>query len=332
MLIPGKKTEPSQFIDVRDFVAFMMNLVGGRRVASTTHWPTDLAKPVTRRGRVPARRRQQWPVVSRPTGSRSGSSLPRPMPRFKFPPPNLNLGGTDYDFPQGPSHLVTAIPWMIPEGENTYHLQDQQPQGDSRGLKFRPHGPRRWREPRLATGPRGSRCWPRTAKTNRAVADTMHDTVARGGRLKAAGRRIPSPTSAGSRRRKEAQGAGRMESAEEPSNDEPIDAKFLKTTAAAGAAVAIAPEIARAFCAGPHRARVVSASASSFLGGTGFIGPGHGALRGGARPQGHAVQTAGKEPSGPLQEQANIEERTGDRAPNPGDYASLATGEWDVVD
>ncbi|HEY2824268.1 MAG TPA: twin-arginine translocation signal domain-containing protein, partial [Gemmatimonadales bacterium] len=104
---------------------------------------------------------------------------------------------------------------------------------------------------------------------------------------------------------------------------------FLKTTAAAGAAVAIAPTIARAFAPGPI-APAATPLRILILGGTGFIGPGMVRY---AVARGHKVTlfNRGKTNPGLFKDVPNIEERLGDRSPKPGDYASLATGEWDAV-
>lgn len=66
------------------------------------------------------------------------------------------------------------------------------------------------------------------------------------------------------------------------------------------------------------------------LGGTGFIGPSQVRY---AVARGHHVTlfNRGRTNPGVFKGLPNIEERTGDRAPNPGDYASLGTGRWDVV-
>lgn len=66
------------------------------------------------------------------------------------------------------------------------------------------------------------------------------------------------------------------------------------------------------------------------LGGTGFIGP-HQVRYAVAR--GHRVTLFNRGRTNPwlFKGMAGIEERIGDRSPNPGDYASLKDGEWDVV-
>lgn len=66
------------------------------------------------------------------------------------------------------------------------------------------------------------------------------------------------------------------------------------------------------------------------LGGTGFIGPNQVRY---AVARGHKVTlfNRGKTNPGLFKGVANIDERIGDRAPNPGNYDSLKDGEWDVV-
>lgn len=66
------------------------------------------------------------------------------------------------------------------------------------------------------------------------------------------------------------------------------------------------------------------------LGGTGFIGP-HQVRY--AVSRGHHVTlfNRGRTNPGLFKGLANIEELIGDRAPNPGNYDALKTGEWDVV-
>ena len=66
------------------------------------------------------------------------------------------------------------------------------------------------------------------------------------------------------------------------------------------------------------------------LGGTGFIGPNQVRY---AVARGHHVTlfNRGRTNPGRFKGVAGIEERIGDRTPNPGDYASLKDGAWDVV-
>ena len=66
------------------------------------------------------------------------------------------------------------------------------------------------------------------------------------------------------------------------------------------------------------------------LGGTGFIGP-HQVRYAAARGHRITLFNRGRTNPGLFKGVANIEERIGDRAPNPGNYDALKTGEWDVV-
>jgi 2'-hydroxyisoflavone reductase len=105
---------------------------------------------------------------------------------------------------------------------------------------------------------------------------------------------------------------------------------FLKASAlftAAGAAGFQQTALARAHAfvqTAPKPLRIL------ILGGTGFIGP-HQVRYAVAR--GHHVTLFNRGRTGPglFAGLKNVEERIGDRAPVPGDYASLKDGRWDVV-
>jgi 2'-hydroxyisoflavone reductase len=104
---------------------------------------------------------------------------------------------------------------------------------------------------------------------------------------------------------------------------------FLKTSAMAAGALGLAgptPIGAQA----PDTAKAARPLRILILGGTGFIGP-HQVRYAAAR--GHAVTlfNRGRTNPGLFKGMAGIEERIGDRAPNPGNYDALKTGEWDVV-
>ncbi len=66
------------------------------------------------------------------------------------------------------------------------------------------------------------------------------------------------------------------------------------------------------------------------LGGTGFIGP-HQVRYAAARGHRITLFNRGQTNPGLFKGIAGIDERIGDRAPTPGNYDALATGEWDVV-
>jgi 2'-hydroxyisoflavone reductase len=109
---------------------------------------------------------------------------------------------------------------------------------------------------------------------------------------------------------------------------------FLETSALSGIALAattvIPDELRAAFGelggaqAAPRPLRIL------ILGGTGFIGP-HQVRY--AVSRGHQVTlfNRGRTNPGLFKGMKGIEERIGDRAPRPGNYDSLKTGEWDVV-
>jgi 2'-hydroxyisoflavone reductase len=105
----------------------------------------------------------------------------------------------------------------------------------------------------------------------------------------------------------------------------PTRRDFITATAALGAAARFAP--ASLFAAQEKSAKPLRIL---ILGGTGFIGPNQVRY---AVARGHKVTlfNRGRTNPGLFKGVAGIEERIGDRAPNPGDYASLKDGEWDVV-
>jgi 2'-hydroxyisoflavone reductase len=104
---------------------------------------------------------------------------------------------------------------------------------------------------------------------------------------------------------------------------------FLKTSVLAAGALGLASPRdlgARSFA----QARTGKPLRILILGGTGFIGP-HQVRY--AVERGHHVTlfNRGRTNPGLFKGMTGIEERIGDRAPNPGDYDALKTGEWDVV-
>jgi 2'-hydroxyisoflavone reductase len=106
---------------------------------------------------------------------------------------------------------------------------------------------------------------------------------------------------------------------------------FLKTSALAGGALGLGHPSLHALGAGAvERQRAATPLRILILGGTGFIGP-HQVRYAVAR--GHTVTlfNRGKTNPGLFTGLSGIDERIGDRAPNPGNYDALATGEWDVV-
>jgi 2'-hydroxyisoflavone reductase len=104
---------------------------------------------------------------------------------------------------------------------------------------------------------------------------------------------------------------------------------FLKTSALAAGAFGLTAPFdlgTRAFA----QARTGKPLRILILGGTGFIGP-HQVRY--AVERGHQVTlfNRGRTNPGLFKGITGIEERIGDRAPNPGNYDALKTGEWDVV-
>ncbi len=104
---------------------------------------------------------------------------------------------------------------------------------------------------------------------------------------------------------------------------------FLKTSALAGGALGLADPLdlaARAVVQPPtgKPLRIL------VLGGTGFIGP-HQVRYAVARGHQVTLFNRGRTNPGLFKGMTGIEERIGDRAPKPGHYEALATGEWDVV-
>ena len=109
---------------------------------------------------------------------------------------------------------------------------------------------------------------------------------------------------------------------------------FLGTTALAGGALGAA-----ALIPGPVAERLAAAALVQraptplrilILGGTGFIGP-HQVRYAVARGHKVTLFNRGRTNPGLFKGVSGIEERIGDRAPNPGNYDALKTGEWDVV-
>ena len=109
---------------------------------------------------------------------------------------------------------------------------------------------------------------------------------------------------------------------------------FLGTTALAGGALGAAALVPGAIAERLATTALVQRAPAPLriliLGGTGFIGP-HQVRYAVAR--GHTVTlfNRGRTNPGLFKGVSGIEERIGDRAPNPGNYDALKSGEWDVV-
>ena len=107
----------------------------------------------------------------------------------------------------------------------------------------------------------------------------------------------------------------------------PTRRDFLGTTARAGSLAAAAwltPMEGWLVQPAPAPLRIL------ILGGTGFIGP-HQVRYAVARGHKVTLFNRGRTNPGLFKGVSGIEERIGDRAPNPGNYDALKTGEWDVV-
>jgi 2'-hydroxyisoflavone reductase len=103
---------------------------------------------------------------------------------------------------------------------------------------------------------------------------------------------------------------------------------FLATSALAGGALGAATIM-------PGTLAALAQSAGKplrilILGGTGFIGP-HQVRYAVARGHTVTLYNRGRTNPGLFKGMQGIEERIGDRAPNPGNYDALKAGEWDVV-
>ena len=107
---------------------------------------------------------------------------------------------------------------------------------------------------------------------------------------------------------------------------------FLKTSALAGGAFGLAgPASLPARGGGAfERQRASTPLRILILGGTGFIGP-HQVRHAVARGHRVTLFNRGQTNPGLFKGLAGIDERIGDRAPHPGNYDALKTGEWDVV-
>ena len=109
ILVPGKPTDPSQFIDVRDLTAFMVKIVEDQRSGTF-----NVAGP---------REPLQW-----------GEFITRTHKALK--PDATLVRIDDYAFLRA-NKITYAIPWMIPEGEDAYHLRINNRKAIAAGLTFR---------------------------------------------------------------------------------------------------------------------------------------------------------------------------------------------------
>lgn len=110
ILVPGKKTDPSQFVDVRDLTEFMVKLVEEQR--GGIYNVTGPREPL------------QWSqfIAEAHAVLNPGATL---------------LWIEDYEFLRA-NRVTYNIPWMIPEGDNAYHLRINNRKAVAAGLAFRP--------------------------------------------------------------------------------------------------------------------------------------------------------------------------------------------------
>jgi 2'-hydroxyisoflavone reductase len=110
--------------------------------------------------------------------------------------------------------------------------------------------------------------------------------------------------------------------------------EFIKRSAVLGGAIGAGLTLPSSLAAAFSKPRFIEPAPAPLriliLGGTGFIGPNQVRY---AAARGHKITVfnRGKRNPGILKGIPNVEERVGDRAPKPGNYESLKTGEWDVV-
>jgi 2'-hydroxyisoflavone reductase len=104
---------------------------------------------------------------------------------------------------------------------------------------------------------------------------------------------------------------------------------FLKTSALATGALGLGGPLALGASA-VAQPRTGKPLRILILGGTGFIGP-HQVRYAVARGHSVTLFNRGRTNPGLFKGTSGIEERIGDRAPNPGNYDALKTGEWDAV-
>lgn len=110
ILVPGKRTDPSQFVDVRDLVAFMVGLIEQQRGGT---WNVT----------GPARRIGFGDFID--TAHRTLN-------------PSASLTWVDdYAFLEA-NRITYAVPWLIPAGENAYHMQIDNRKALAAGLTLRP--------------------------------------------------------------------------------------------------------------------------------------------------------------------------------------------------
>ena len=175
MLIPGHKDDPSQFIDVRDLVNFMMKLVEERKGGIyNCAGPKDLGAGLKRNGPYTSADSLPMAQVYRKNGFTFGEFVTQAHAALKSTA-NL-IWVDDYEFLR--AHRMTYnIPWMIPDGENSFHLQINNHKAIAAGLTFRPMA--ETVRDTLADWPNRLKLLEEAARAGGIAADTMHDSTAR---------------------------------------------------------------------------------------------------------------------------------------------------------
>ena len=112
ILAPGKKTDPSQLIDVRDLSEFMVKLVEDKNAGIY-----NVGGPAEKIG--------------------FGTFMEEAVAALN---PSAQLIWCDsYDFLRW-QRITYAVPWMIPEGDNKHHMDINNKKAVAAGLKFRSIG------------------------------------------------------------------------------------------------------------------------------------------------------------------------------------------------
>src|SRR5690606_39183861 len=108
ILVPGKPEDPSQFVDVRDLALFMVKLVEEERRG--IYNATGPAEPL------------QW-----------GRFIAESHAALRPDAPLVWVD--DYDFLRA-NGLVYTVPWILSEGDNTYHVRIDNRKAVAAGLTF----------------------------------------------------------------------------------------------------------------------------------------------------------------------------------------------------
>ena len=110
ILVPGKQSDPAQFVDVRDLVAFMIKVV-------------EEQKGGTFNVTGPAERLSFGKFIAETKAA--------------IRPDAEVVWIDDYDFLRK-HQLLYSVPWLLPEGDNEHHMQINNKKAIAAGLTFRP--------------------------------------------------------------------------------------------------------------------------------------------------------------------------------------------------